>query len=187
MADSYHPFDDLLDWLDLEREVAAQKYEVIRAGLIRIFVSVGFSDAEDLADLTIDRVVKKLPEIMATYEGAKVRYFHGVARNIIHERRRRREVPMDHIPELLSQPATTSDKYDCLLKCLKFVTPEKRDLILDYYLYKGHEKATHHHRMAEEQGITQGALRTRAHHIRAALEKCVLNCCKTLLGKQKTS
>src|SRR3982751_4869329 len=85
-------FESLLAWLDPNRETAGQKYEVIRAGLIRIFVSKGFSDAEDIADETINRVMKRLPEIRDTYVGERARYFHGVARFVIREMNRRKEV-----------------------------------------------------------------------------------------------
>ena len=55
-----------------------------------MFVSKGFSDAEDLADETINRVAKKLPEIQDTYVGEPARYFHGVARYILREMMRRK-------------------------------------------------------------------------------------------------
>jgi RNA polymerase sigma factor (sigma-70 family) len=155
--------------------------------LIRIFVSKGFNDAEDLADMTIDRVSRKLPEIKDEYVGEKERYFHGVARNIIREAGRRKEVATDEIPERITRPAKTSDKYDCLLECLKPLPTRRRELILDYYLYEGKDKVECHQRMAEELGISVGALRTRAHHIRRDLEKCVLQCAKHLAAKQKTS
>jgi DNA-directed RNA polymerase specialized sigma24 family protein len=185
LTDSQEPFDALLTWLDPDREIAGQKYAVIHAGLVRIFVSQGFSGAEDLADLTINRVVNKLPDIREGYVGEPARYFHGVARNIILEARRRKEIVTDNIPERLSQVTKTSDRYDYLLKCLDLLSSEKRELILDYYLYAGRDKIAHHRRMAEELSITEGALRTRAHHIRGALEKCVLQCIKNLVEKQK--
>lgn len=177
-------FDDLLDWLGPD---PGPQYEIIRAGLIRIFISKGFDDAEDLADQTIDRVVKKLPEIRNGYEGEKARYFYGVARNIIHEARRRREVTTDNLPEDLSPAPVRSDEYECLLKCLKLQLHEKRELIVDYYLYEGKDKIEHHRRMAEELGITTGALRTRAHHVRRDLEKCVRQCVSGLAEKQKAA
>jgi DNA-directed RNA polymerase specialized sigma24 family protein len=175
-------FDDLLNWLGPE---SGQQYETIRVGLIRVFISKGFNDAEDLADLTIDRVIKKLPEIRETYEGEKTRYFHGVARNVIHEARRRKEIATDKLPEDLSPAPVRSDEYECLLKCLKPLLYERRELILDYYLYEGRDKVEHHRRMAEELGITTGALRTRAHHTRRDLEKCVRQCVKGILEKTK--
>lgn len=183
---SQEPFDTLLAWLDTEREAAGRKYEIIRAGLVRIFVSQGFSDAENLADLTINRVTNRLPDIRESYVGDPARYFHGVARNIAHEARRRKEIATDKIPERPSQVTNTSDRYNCLLGCLKLLPREKSELILDYYLYEGRDKIEHRRRMAAELEITEGALRTRVHHIRAKLEKCVLDCTKNLNEKQKT-
>jgi RNA polymerase sigma factor (sigma-70 family) len=176
--------EDLFDWLGPD---PGQQYEVIRTGLIRIFISKGFDDAEDLADLTIDRVVKKLPEIRDGYEGEKARYFYGVARNIIYEAWRRTEMATDNLPERLSRVPVRSDAYECLLKCLELLLREKRELILDYYLYEGKDKVGHHRQMAEELGITPGALRTRAHHIRRELEECVRQCVRNLTGKQKVA
>jgi RNA polymerase sigma factor (sigma-70 family) len=178
-------FNALLAWLNPNREIAGQKYEIIRSGLIRIFVSQGFSDAEDLADLSINRVINRLPDIKEDYIGEPARYFHGVARNIILEARRRKEIATDKVPERLTQVSNTTDRYECLLKCLKLLPGEKRELILDYYLYEGRDKIVHHRHMAEELSITEGALRTRAHHIRSTLEKCVLQCTKNLVEKQK--
>ena len=140
-----------------------------------------------MADLTINRVVNRLPDIRNDYVGEPARYFHGVLRNIIREAGRRKEVATDKIPEHLSQPTVTSDRYECLLKCLKFVPEEKRELILDYYLYEGRDKIKHHRQMAEELALTEGALRTRAHHIRVNLEKCVSKCAEELSEKQKTA
>lgn len=180
-------FDDLLNWLDPDRESAGRRYELIRAGLVRIFVSNGFSDAEDLADVTLVRVAGKLAQIREEYVGEKERYFYGVARNIIHEARRRREVATGEIPERAAPPVRPSDRYDCLMECLGRLPLAKREMILDYYLYAGADKIEHHRRMAEEVGISDGALRKRAHHLRRNLEACVLECVENLARKQKTS
>ena len=171
------PFDALLEWLDPDREKAGQRYEVIRAGLIRIFVSKGVSDAEYYTDEAIDRVMKRLPEIKADYVGDPARYFHGVARNIVMEAGRRKEVATDVLPQGVVPPEPPkSDKSECLTKCLEQLTRDKREFILDYHLYHGHEKVVHHRQMATELSISEGALRTRAHHLRVNLEKCVSRC-----------
>ena len=170
------PFDALLEWLDPDREKAGQRYEVIRAGLIRIFVSKGLSDAEHYSDEAIDRVVKRLPEIQAKYVGDPARYFHGVARNLILEAGRRREVATDVLPLRITQEALRTDTSECLSKCLKLLPADKQEFILDYHLYQGHAKVEHHRQMAVELSISEGALRTRAHHLRVNLEKCVLEC-----------
>lgn len=185
MADT--PFDDLLDWLDSDRDSAARKYETIRAGLIRIFVAKGFSDAEDLADEVITRVTKRLPEIRDTYVGEPARYFHGVARYVILEAYRPREIATDVTPVAAIQVTNRSDEYECLIRCLQFLTRNKRELILDYHVYEGHNKIEHHRIMAQELGISEGALRGRAHRIRTDLEECVLKCSQDLRKKQNES
>src|ERR1700737_805227 len=92
------PFDDFVAWLDPDRDVAARKYETIRAGLIRIFVAKGFNDAEDLADEAITRVTKRLPEIRDSYVNEPARYFGGVARNLVKEAYRPKEIATDLSP-----------------------------------------------------------------------------------------
>lgn len=169
-------FDALLEWLDPDREKAGQLYQTIHAGLIRMFVSKGLADAEHYADETVDRVIKRLPEIRAEYVGQPVRYFFGVARNVIREALRPKEVATDRPPEGVSPKGNDSALADCLSKCLESLTREKFDLIHDYHAYEGHLKIESHREMAAELSISVGALRTRAHHVRAALEECVNKC-----------
>lgn len=180
LAISRESFQALLSWLNPDPDVAGQQYETIRAGLIRIFISHGFNDAEDLADLTINRVIARLPDIRVGYVGEPVNYFRGVARKVVLEARRRKEITTGELPEGLSKVINTSDEYECLLKCLKFLSREKRELILDYHLYEGQDKIVQHKLQAQERGITESALRVQAHRIRETLEKCVLNCTKKL-------
>ena len=148
-------------------------------------MSKGFSDAEDLADETINRVMKKLPEIQETYVGEPVRYFHGVARFILREMGRRKEVTVDELPVSPLKPDIHSDEYDCLMKCLQFLQSDKRDLILDYYIYDGRDKIAQHRRMATELGITGGALRGQAHHVRRNLENCIHQCIDRMRANEK--
>jgi RNA polymerase sigma factor (sigma-70 family) len=152
--------------------------------LIRIFVSRGFSDAEDLCDETINRVMKKLPEIHDIYVGDPVKYFHGVARFIIREVGRRKEVATDEVPGFSGEADVHSDEYDCLVKCLRFLAPEKRELILDYYIYDGRDKIAQHRRMASELGISEGALRGQTHQLRRNLEKCIKQCIERMRANE---
>ena len=180
------PFDELLDWLDPDREIAGRKYETIRAGLIRLFISHGISDGAFYADETIDRVQKRVPDIRPTFVGEPARYFTGVARNIVREAIRNKEV----LPEVMPEPGTDENSDDemleCLKECLKELPQDKHELILDYHLYRGRAKVELHREMAAELSITEGALRTRAHHLRGNLEECVLNCVQKHLRKQNS-
>lgn len=169
-------FNALLEWLDPDRDKAGQLYQTIHAGLIRMFVSKGLADAEHYADETVDRVIKRLPEIRAEYVGQPVRYFVGVARNVVREARRPKEVPTEDPPEYVSLREVNSELGVCLAKCLRTLAPEKVELIHDYHVYEGHQKIVSHREMAAELAISVGALRTRAHHVRVALEQCVNKC-----------
>ena len=85
---SQNNFDRLLEWLGPDREKAAEKYEGIRLRLIRSYVCGGCGDdAEDLADRTIDRVIRKLEkgEVPEPYIGEKAHYFLGCAAYIRQE------------------------------------------------------------------------------------------------------
>ena len=147
-------------------------------------MSRGFSDGEDLADETINRVMKRLAEIQDTYVGEPARYFHGVGRFVMREMSRRKEVAVDVMPVSLLEAEVHTDEYDCLVKCLRFLQADKRDLILDYYIYDGRDKIAQHRRMASELGITDGALRGRAHQVRGNLEKCIQQCIERMKANE---
>ncbi len=169
-------FDLLLGWLNPDRELAGKKYKTIHSGLVRIFVCKGLNDAEDLADETINRVMLRLPNIRANYRGEPACYFHGVARNIILERKRRKEFAAGTLDVMVDSKLEAVEKHDCLGHCLDRLSDSKRNLILDYYLYEGHSKIEHHREMAGELKITIGAIRNRAFQIRTNLENCMRKC-----------
>jgi hypothetical protein len=75
-------FEHLLNWLNPDRELAGAKYESIRKRLIQLFLCRGSNAAEELADKTINRVARKLPELSQNYVGEPERYFFGVARGL---------------------------------------------------------------------------------------------------------
>ena len=186
MTTTQEPFDALLSWLDPDdREAAGQAYEVIRAGLIKVLISRGFSNAEDLADETITRVTNRLPDIVGTYQGPPVKYFYGVLRNVIREQPPvPKEISVDEFPVRLVEPETKDQAYDCLIRCLTFLPGEKAELILDYYTYQGRDKIESHTKLAHEMGISENALRIRAYYIRLKLGKCVRKCVKNEMKRE---
>ena len=184
MTITQEQFDSLLTWLGNDRDVAGRKYETIRSGLVRIFVSRGFSDAEDLADETINRVMMRLRDIRANYTGEPALYFHGVARNVMRESNRRREVACCVIDGRIEPETESGEEYACLGHCLDRLPANKRDLILEYYLYEGHEKVEHRKQMAGQLKLSLGAFRSRAYQIRLSLENCMRQCALRKKGRQ---
>jgi DNA-directed RNA polymerase specialized sigma24 family protein len=178
---SREAFDQMLAWLDSDRERAGQKYEEIRCGLIKIFVCQGCSDPECLADETIDRVIHKIQEIVPNYAGNPALYFSGVARYILLEYKNRiaqlRLLPAAP-PKQIEEGEDIEREYECLDRCIERLTPANRELILEYYREEKRAMIENRKRLAERLGVTPNALRVRADRIRNGLEKCVANCLK---------
>jgi len=171
-------FNRLLDSLDPDRETAGQKYERIQRKLIAFFEWRGCTETEELADKTIDRVIRRL------IDGEQIRakdpsvYFYAVARNIALEfwnaqkQAARRPEPPTVAPNQAGEDA--EERLHCLDQCLDELAPEARSLILDYYEAAGQQKIDNRRRLAVGLQISPSALRLRAQRIREQLERCVL-------------
>src|SRR5258706_11814178 len=109
-------FDELLSWLNPDREKAGASYEEIRHRLIKIFAHHGCTEAEDLADETLNRVERNVRQIAPGWVNDPILYFYAVARNVRHEYVRRKPPP-----ELPPAPdAQQAEREDvCLEQCLQ--------------------------------------------------------------------
>jgi DNA-directed RNA polymerase specialized sigma24 family protein len=167
-------FDRLLTALDADRERAGAAYAHLRertAGLLRWW---GATDAEELADLTLDRVARKLEEGASITDGSFGAYVRGVARMIFYEARRRPRMDPADALYLAPPPSSDPELLTCLEGCLHALDPDDRSLVLRYY---GDGKpADVRRRLGEELGLTMTALRIRAHRLRVQLERCVVGC-----------
>ena len=171
-------FEVLLQWLDLNREAAGQKYEKIRERLVRIFVGRGCFEAEELADETINRVANILPRMMENYTGEQAYYFYGVADKVHFEwlrkekKKKNLELPnTDH-----EEDPAIEEEYGCLESCLKILPANQRDLIVEYYRKEKRAKIEYRRKLADNLGLTMGALQIKTCRIRAGLLKCVRSC-----------
>src|ERR1051325_10973722 len=75
-------FEKFLFWLHPNREEAGRKYEGIRRHLIVILTCRGCAEAEELADETINRVIRRAQQMADTYQGEPAPYFITVAHNL---------------------------------------------------------------------------------------------------------
>jgi DNA-directed RNA polymerase specialized sigma24 family protein len=170
-------FQMLLNWLDGNVEQAGEKYERIRQRLIRMFICRGCYEAEMLADLTIDRVTAKVPQISPDYVGEPAVYFYGVA-NKVHlewlraQKREREATFIDHTVD----PPDDQKAYSCLEKCLENLAPDARETILEYYRDEKRAKIECRKNLAARLGVSIGALQIKASRIRSKLSTCVEKC-----------
>ena len=171
-------FEKLLLWLSANREESAEKYEAIRLRLIKYFACNSCGDAdEQLADKTIDRVMKRLAlgEIPEPFTGDRVLYFLAFARNI------RREHYIDQrreFPRLVIDPDRVQAEAEeaCLSECVRMLQQEDRWLAIEYYRFDRTTKVAHHSNLANRFHLSMSGLRTRIHRVRAQLRPCIKEC-----------
>lgn len=170
-------FKNLLRWLHPDQEKAISNYFSIRRGLVKMFEVRGCVDAEELADETIDRVVRKAEGLVENYQGEPAAYFYGVAKNVFREamRRPRTEELPEHFAGAAPEP-DQGEQFECLDKCLAELPADDRRLILGYYSFEQGEKAGTRRSMAESMGISLNHLRIRAFRVRDVLHKCLEHC-----------
>jgi hypothetical protein len=78
-------FDEILGWLNPDRDVAGSIYVQLRNDLAKIFTWNRCSDPEGLTDEVFDRVAKKVHDLRHSFVGDPKLFFYGVARNLIKE------------------------------------------------------------------------------------------------------
>jgi DNA-directed RNA polymerase specialized sigma24 family protein len=168
-------FEKFLNLLDPNQETAGLKYETIRRRLIKFFENRSCYIAEEMADETMDRAIRKIHK-MEIYVGDPLPYCFAVAKNVFLEftkGRKFRELTeiADEIKEDLEK--TDDNDIERLHKCLEKLKPEDRELIQKYY-NNDTEKAKIVRREIEvELNISNNALRARIHRIKASLFKCI--------------
>jgi RNA polymerase sigma factor (sigma-70 family) len=180
-------FELFLNWLDLDREAAGQRYEAIRRRLSAFFELRGCAQAEDLADETIDIVIRKVPTFNESYEGDPVPYFYRVAHYVYlnyreTQAKREDELPSENLADP-TQPHALQEKelrHLCLERCLRKLSPERRELLLQYYGKDKRAKIEQRKGLAQQLGDTANALRLRLHRLRGEMRDCVTDCLESI-------
>jgi RNA polymerase sigma factor (sigma-70 family) len=175
-------FDEILDWLNPDRDEAGNIYVQLRTDLTKIFIWNRCADPDGLTDEVFDRVARKVHDVRQTFEGDPRLFFYGVARNLIKEnpKRIKKEVSLEGTdlpaPEAAGEDESAIMREECLRPCLQKLSHEKRELILGYYAREKQAKIDHRTEMAQQLGISVETLRVRVHRIRGALEICIERC-----------
>jgi RNA polymerase sigma factor (sigma-70 family) len=176
-------FDEILAWLNPDRDVAGAMYVQLRHDLTKIFTWNRCTDPEGLTDEVIDRVARKVHQLRHTFVGDPKLFFYGVARNLLKEipKKVKTQVSLQDI-ELSSNPAseieeeTAAIREDCLHVCMQKLSNKNRELILAYYAKEKQAKIDHRTEMARRLGTSVETLRVKAYRIRATLEECIERC-----------
>ncbi|HEV8427536.1 MAG TPA: sigma-70 family RNA polymerase sigma factor [Pyrinomonadaceae bacterium] len=178
-------FEEILAWLNADRDVAAVMYVQLRHDLAKLFMWGRCGDPEGLTDEAFDRVAKKIHEVRPTYEGDPRLYFRAVANNLIKENHKKvkTHVPLEDV-DLPDRQTTeideeiAADMEECLQLCLQKLGANKRELILAYYAKEKQAKIDHRNELAQKFGITVETLRVRVFRIRESLAECIERCLK---------
>ena len=157
----------------------ATAYESLRRRLIQLLRLHVPAEADDLADVVLDRLARRIHE--GTEVASVPSYALGIARMVLHEARakaaRRHVAEAD--PTLVPDDGTAEDTNElesvlaALRACLDAAGTNARALILAYYGGDGAVRIATRKRLADEHGISLNALRNRALRLRDALEECV--------------
>jgi DNA-directed RNA polymerase specialized sigma24 family protein len=175
---------EFLAWLDPDPEIAAQKYEEIRAALIAFFVGRRWACAEDMADEVINRVMRRGDELFDTYVGEPKYYFKKAAHHLHLDYLKQCQPLSAREPtEAATRPAFDSEeraaeesRYACLEDCIQRLSQENRELAIRYHEQSKSAKIRDHKALAAALGITVNALRLRIFRIHGMLRDCVTKC-----------
>lgn len=173
-------FDRLLGFLNRDRDRAAEAYELLHRKLIKFFDWRGHPDPEHVADLTLNRVARKLEDGTEVRSSNPASFVLGVARMVFLEESRRLARHDQVEPSVLADLTVESDdqqehelRLSTLESCLETLDGESRDFLLRYYAESGSRKIEIRKQMSRDMGISAGVLRLRAHRLRVKLEGCV--------------
>jgi hypothetical protein len=175
-------FETLLQCLDADRDCAGKKYVDIRLTLMKFFQRNDCPAADDLTDRTLDRVAKilqrrKIDEV--------VPFIVGVAKNVRRESRKRPATTelKSEVRELCTSPVELAldsrRQYAELIRCIEKLEAQDRKLFREYFMsfedaVDRKRLAEHRQHVAQQFGLTLGALHVKAQRLRSEVKRCCL-------------
>jgi DNA-directed RNA polymerase specialized sigma24 family protein len=172
-------FTKLLAKLSTDPEIAGKEYEELRRRLVKFFEWRGAFFPEDLADETLNRTARKIDE-GEEIEKNVIALALGIAHFVFLETSRHpdsRRTTLEELIPVAAPPEHRGEDDDLravyLRECLRVLSKESRELIIEYYRGEGRAKIEDRKALAEKLGISLNALFSRAKRIRDGLERCV--------------
>jgi len=178
-------FQTLLGRLDTDPSAAAKKYEALRIKLANLHRWRGCAElhADELADITLDRVAAKLAagevvENVAAFASAVARFV-----SLEHSRKNKLDAVGDDLPETPVEPDLDflddpDERMKCMRRCVATtLTDDDKRIVVGYYDTDADEKIkSARKRLADSFGLTVNALKVRACRLRMRLEQCINDC-----------
>ena len=152
---------------------------ILRRRLIKFFEWRGAFFPEELADETLNRTARKIDEGEEIEKNVTALAL-GVAHFVFLETTKHpnnRRTPLEDLIPVAAPPDQGGEDDDLravyLRECLRGLSKENRELIIEYYGEEGRAKIEDRKALAEKLGISLNALFSRAKRIRDRLEQCV--------------
>lgn len=171
-------FDRLLDWLGSDPEAAGQKYEELRRTLHNYFRRKDVDDPASLVDEVMERVTRKVNDLVPVYVGDPGAYFLGVARIVLKEWRRQ-PVPIELPLNLVDPTDVTSREHKEMLlqsmeECWQKRSPSEQSILYRYSIETSAVKiATVRGELAHELEMSLTALRVMVYRLRKEIRRCI--------------
>ncbi|MGA8276630.1 MAG: sigma-70 family RNA polymerase sigma factor [Rhodanobacteraceae bacterium] len=170
--------DTLLARLDEGESSRGAAYEQLRRRLILMLRMHVPAEAEDLADVALDRLARRIHDGMPVANPRL--YALGIARKLVLEARARacksqraaEDPTLNAIADGNGEETVEAVTLAAVSACLSELDVGDRALLLAYYSADGRSRIRARQRQADELGISVNALRNRALRLRKALEEC---------------
>ncbi len=185
----------LLTLLHPDPVEAADAYRRLQLRLVRFFNLTAASDPQQLADETIDRLVRRAAEIVTVVpmdhandsavtedqqpiNHSSATLVFSIARQVLKEDLSRSQPNDEQVREWLTRTTNAPDSKQAgrqanLQSCLSHFSSERRQLLEKYYGWSSSHKAEHHLKLAQSLGLSLDTLRNRTLRSRLQLESCV--------------
>lgn len=170
-------FEKLLSLLHADREKAGEEYEVLRWRLVTYFEHRCLTQAVDLADEVLNRLMRRLEEGESIDD--PLRYGYGIAKWVVLEEQKksvRDGGSVDDLPPIPVEPERQEDApYSpaILQPCLQELSETDRHLLLQYLCQEDLKNKEARKALADSLQLSQLALRLRVHRIKARLAACL--------------
>jgi len=172
-------FERLLKWLDGAMNSEGQRYLEIRRRLIAYFNHYGCLAPEELADQTLDDVMRRLEEEGEIQVDAPERYIYIRAKFVLKEFwDKPQSAPFEDFDGPAAMPEESSDDlhYQCLEQCLNRLSARDQEMVMQYYIGDGRVKIENRRSLCARWEMTEEALRTIVCRLRKKLRACMGDC-----------